>query len=296
LHLDDIRIRLNDNEQLTASMVLGYQPRVALDWNGFSNLSEALEQNTVFSLRAGVTRPLVDRLAREFWPFDLDEAEIKAQLDISIAEMVAQNYLLQQGTDLSLAMAVEAGQVKLNDADFLPVADALALVDLAANLLGWAIAEEEQATNQATPDASGLAGLLNYAASPLFEHVELAADFTPDPTLVSLQAGGDQDVSGLTQWQCLGYVNASRPDVTLNYRAGQFDLSIYVLGGLTDTTLIIRDPNGQWHCNDDYPGLALDPAVVFSQPLTGNYAIWVGLHSDSTADVELRFSEIGVGE
>jgi hypothetical protein len=111
-----------------------------------------------------------------------------------------------------------------------------------------------------------------------------------------LQAGGDQDVSVLTQWQCLGYVNASRPDVTLNYRAGQFDLSIYVQGGLTDTTLIIRDPNGQWHCNDDYPGLALDPAVVFSQPLTGNYAIWVGLNSDSTADVELRFSEIGVGE
>lgn len=296
LHLDDIRVRVTDTEHITASMVLGYQPKVALDWAGFSNLSEALEQNTLFSLQAGITRPLVDRIALEFWPFDLDEAEIKAQLDISIAEMVAQNYLLQQGADLSLAMGIEAGQVKLNDADFLPVADALALVDLAANLLGWAIAEEEQATNQTTPDATGLAGLLNYSASPLYEYLELSADFTPDPIIVPLQAGGDQDVSVLTQWQCLGYVNANRPDVTLNYRAGQFDLSIYVQGGLTDTTLIIRDPNGQWHCNDDYPGLALDPAVVFSQPLTGNYAIWVGLHSDSTADVELRFSEIGVGE
>jgi hypothetical protein len=296
LHLDDIRVRVTESEHLTASMVWGYQSKVALDWNGFTNLQEALEQNTVFSLRATATRALIDRLALEFWPFDLDEADIKAQLDISVADMVAQNYVIQQGVDLSLAIAVEAGQVKLNDEDFLPVTDALALVDLAANLLGWAIADEEQATTRATPDATGLAGLLNYAASPLYEYLELSADFTPDPIVVPLQAGGDQDVSVLTQWQCLGYVNASRPDVTLNYRAGRFDLSIYVQGGLTDTTLIIRDPNGQWHCNDDYPGLALDPAIVFSQPLTGDYAIWVGLHSDSTADVELRFSEMGAGE
>ncbi|AHF02097.1 hypothetical protein THIAE_10285 [Thiomicrospira aerophila AL3] len=295
-HLDELRLRLTDTEHLTAKMLLGYQPNVALDWDGLTNLSEALTQNIRLNLTAGMTRPMLDRLALSFWPFNADETEITAQLDVSIAEMVAQNYLQQTGSDLALALAVEQGQVKINGEDFLPVEDAMALVDLAANLMGWALDTETAHSQPTGSDATGLAGLLNYAASPLYEYVELAADFAPDPTVVTLQAGGDQDVSVITQWQCLGYVNASRPDVTLNYRAGQFDLSIYVLGGLTDTTLIVRDPSGQWHCNDDYPGLALDPALVFTQPLSGDYAIWVGLHSDNVADVELRFSEIGVGQ
>ncbi|UQB43155.1 YdgA family protein [Thiomicrospira microaerophila] len=291
-HLDQLLIRLSDTEYFNLEMLLGYQPQISLDWNQLSNLEEALTQNIHLNLTAGITRPMLDRLAILFWPFNNDETEIKAQLDVSIAEMLAQNYVQRKDEDLVLNLAVEHGQVKINGEDFLPLEDTYALVELATRLLGFALETDSIMSQEGAVDGVGLAGLLNYAASPLYGYFELAANFSPDPMVVTLQAGGDLDMSMRTQGQCLGYINPLRPDVTLNYQAGQLDLSIYVLGGLADTTLVVRDPSGQWHCNDDYPGLDLDPALVFEQPSSGDYAIWVGLHSNGVAEVKLHFSEM----
>lgn len=291
-HLDQLLIRLSDTEHFNLEMLLGYQPQITLDWDQLSNLEEALTQNIQLNLTAGITRPMLDRLALLFWPFNNDETEIKAQLDASITEMVAQNYVQRKDEHLALTLAVEGGLVKINGEDFLPLEDTYALVELASRLLGYALETDSIMLQEGAVDGTGLAGLLNYAASPLYGYFELAANFNPDPMVVTLQAGGDQDMSMRTQGQCLGYINPLRPDVTLNYQAGQFDLSIYVLGGLVDTTLIVRDPSGQWHCNDDYPGLDLDPALVFEQPRSGDYAIWVGLHSGGVAEVKLHFSEM----
>jgi hypothetical protein len=44
-----------------------------------------------------------------------------------------------------------------------------------------------------------------------------------------------------------------------------------------DTTLIINDPQGTWHCNDDYSGW--NPLVEVSSPAQGQFDIWIGSYS-----------------
>jgi hypothetical protein len=44
--------------------------------------------------------------------------------------------------------------------------------------------------------------------------------------------------------------------------------------GSGDTTLLINDASGNWHCNDDSSGL--NPMVSINNPPSGQYDIWVG--------------------
>ena len=71
---------------------------------------------------------------------------------------------------------------------------------------------------------------------PEFGSVSLRAGFEPDPHTVQFPAGG--------------YFNL-RPDYRLSYTPGQFlPLRIFVESDV-DTTLIVNDPAGDLHCDDD---------------------------------------------
>lgn len=145
--------------------------------------------------------------------------------------------------------------------------------------------------SEALPGAGRAAGPAPNAAAPArYATVALEAGFMPDPHEVGVEAGGDLDVgtSGLGG-DCVGWIDAARADVALTYRAGQFPLYISATSQ-ADTTIVVRDPSGQWHCNDDMVGL--DPGVVFQRPAAGEYRIWVGtLERGRAQKALLRISE-----
>ncbi|MGB3544502.1 hypothetical protein [Rubrivirga sp.] len=71
---------------------------------------------------------------------------------------------------------------------------------------------------------------------------------------------------------CYGYVDASAPDVGLEWDGG--DLQIRVEGDF-DATLVVAQPDGTWACIDDSPGSVL-PTLDLAGADAGRYAVWVG--------------------
>lgn len=134
----------------------------------------------------------------------------------------------------------------------------------------------------------------NLTAPARYETVTLTAGFMPDPREVRVQAGGELDAATLNLApECVGFIDAERADVTLNYTAGQYPLFISAVSQ-ADTTLVIRGPGGNWICNDDMEGL--NPGVVLRNPAAGEYRIWVGTLSRGPAQpAALRISEIPPG-
>ncbi|MGQ4880125.1 hypothetical protein ACOJCM_16275 [Billgrantia sp. LNSP4103-1] len=130
----------------------------------------------------------------------------------------------------------------------------------------------------------------DWSAEPSYGSVHLQAGFTPDPWTQSLQAGGSSPVSAKLGPNCTGYIMASAPDVDLHYTAGNMPLYVSASSG-SDTTLVINAPDGRWYCNDDFNGL--DPVVMFQNPPSGMYNIWVGVHgSDQMQSATLRITEL----
>lgn len=145
----------------------------------------------------------------------------------------------------------------------------------------------------ATP-ASG--GGLDYSLPANYGAGSLRAGFTPDPFRLELLAGGDINAREALSGEpgCIGWVTAS-PDYELTYQAGDvFDLYISA-GSSADTTLIVNAPDGSWRCNDDAWGL--NPGIVFDNPQSGVYDIWVGTYSRTEPrEATLFISELGFGE
>jgi hypothetical protein len=122
-----------------------------------------------------------------------------------------------------------------------------------------------------------------------YGEITLAPGFTPDPGLVNLRAGGSTSASYLSSG-CSGYVTDS-PDVRLNWQGdGSLSLIFSVLSK-SDTTLIVRGPNGRFYCDDD-SGEDNNPSLEMS-PVYGLYDIWVGTYSSGdTAPAVLAVSEL----
>lgn len=119
----------------------------------------------------------------------------------------------------------------------------------------------------------------NWRAQPTYGTIDLSSGFTPDPYLRSIQAGGANEVT-LGGSECTGFIHAAAPDLDLNYQAGQYQLAIYAKSD-TDITLIVNAADGRWYCSDDYNGT--NPAIVFTNPPTGNYNIWIGTYRATSA-------------
>ena len=119
----------------------------------------------------------------------------------------------------------------------------------------------------------------NWRASPTYGTIDLRAGFSPDPYLRSIAAGGANEI-GLSGSECTGYIHAAAPDLDLNYTAGDYQLAIYAKSD-TDITLIVNAADGRWYCSDDYSGT--NPAIVFTNPPTGNYNIWIGTYRPSSS-------------
>jgi large exoprotein involved in heme utilization and adhesion len=134
----------------------------------------------------------------------------------------------------------------------------------------------------------------NIEAPARYATVNLRAGFLPDPHEVRVEAGGELDARAARLGpSCVGWIDATRADVTLNYTAGNFPL-IFLGQSNTDTTLVIRAPDGSWLCNDDFQGL--NPGVVIQRPQSGEYRVWIGTFSRGRpTPAVLRITEIMPG-
>ena len=130
--------------------------------------------------------------------------------------------------------------------------------------------------------ATNSASAQNLDAAPLFGSANLEAGFSPAPYTVEISPGGE-DESFVLGDECYGYVRLAQPDFVLSYQAGQNPLGVFALSDL-DITMAINDPAGNWHCNDDSFYLSgTNSGIQFSDPLSGDYHIWVGSY-DSGAE------------
>jgi hypothetical protein len=143
--------------------------------------------------------------------------------------------------------------------------------------------------------AAAFAGLVtaqDWSANPTFGSVSLHTGFTPDPYTTSITAGGTIDAGSAIDSGCRGMM-ANAPDFRLQFTAGSLPLSIGAISN-EDTTLIINDPNGNWHCDDD-GGEGLNPHLQFDMPDSGQYDIWIGTYGSNSdlAASTLTISELG---
>ena len=108
--------------------------------------------------------------------------------------------------------------------------------------------------------------------------------FSPDPTTTSALAGGTMEASSLAQLDAQGNYCAGRippsPQHLLRVGAAMPMLRILV-NGSEDTTLVVRGPDGAFHCNDDSgdPNHGTNPVVEIAGAPAGDYAIYVGAFS-----------------
>jgi hypothetical protein len=117
---------------------------------------------------------------------------------------------------------------------------------------------------------------LDYTLPPTYGEVNLGAGFTPDPYQVSVNAGGNVNVSYLGS-SCSGFTGEA-PDVRLNFSGGGASLiRLYYIAG-QDSTLVINDPYGNFYCVDDSFG-TVNPTIDFNNPAGGTYDIWVASYS-----------------
>ena len=119
--------------------------------------------------------------------------------------------------------------------------------------------------------------------------IDLATGFTPDPFVVDIVAGGPLNASAVGG-SCVGFI-AEAADIAVNFVAGELPLILAVVAD-ADTTLVVRDPNGNWICDDDTGG-DLNPYIDIANPVTGQYLIWIGTYSAGVfRDAELLISEV----
>jgi hypothetical protein len=117
--------------------------------------------------------------------------------------------------------------------------------------------------------ASEAAKRLNTALFTL----DLQAGFPLDPTILSVNGGGEVDAAMLNR-ACSGFVNQN-PTVIVNW-SGKADFAQIFFYSKDDPTLMILTPDGKLLCNDDATEQVLDPVIKLEKPVEGAYRIWIG--------------------
>jgi hypothetical protein len=130
----------------------------------------------------------------------------------------------------------------------------------------------------------------DFTLDPSFGTLNLSSGFNPDPTFVSVRAGGAVDASTANR-SCMGFIS-SPPDVRLNYTSGSLPLIISAAAS-ADTTLVVNAPDGTYYCDDDSGTNRINPMVRFNSPASGQYDIWVGTYANGGLQpARLYISEI----
>lgn len=136
------------------------------------------------------------------------------------------------------------------------------------------------------------AGLAGYGANPSYGAITLAGNFPNDPRTASVVAGGAIHLTPVMEG-CSGYVSPNM-DYRVTY-TGQGALPlIFSVDSTTDTTMVVRSPDGPVYCDDDSGENGSNPAVRIDNPRPGQYDVWVGVYTQSNtgARATLYISEL----
>jgi S1-C subfamily serine protease len=114
------------------------------------------------------------------------------------------------------------------------------------------------------------------SVEPLNGRLELSSNFDPDPQQMEVTTSGTTEASIFSN-ECSGYTNEISPNISLTYNnTDNFDLS-FLHESLVDTSLIVKNPDGEIFCNDDFNNqFGLNPAVKIENPMSGEYLVWIG--------------------
>lgn len=123
---------------------------------------------------------------------------------------------------------------------------------------------------------------------PLHGEIHLRAGFSPDPHDVRVDTSGQVPARN-ARAGCAGYVTTA-PTIRVNWTAGTGILPLFftTTDYGRDPVILVRDPNGAWHCDDD-GGIGLNPLFEAQNTLSGPYDVWVGSWSDSSSPASLTF-------
>jgi len=291
--IDPLAIELTNPDDASARLLLRFRGEPGLTLDNPLALLARIELEAGISMRQEALREWLRRGLQVAADGSQPEAglepsseDIAREADERFAgmmETVAQvPFLETSGDRITLEATFREGQLTINGQPADDLASLGSLFDLPALFggegRGQAALEDELSE-------------LDWTQPGLFGNINLDAGFTPDPHEISIMAGGDSWLDGEWGVDCIGYVNTAQADVVLDYTAGDWPLFIYAESD-EDTTLIVRAPDGQWHCNDDDRGL--DPGLAFDNPESGRYAIWVGTYIQTTAVTTLSISELAV--
>jgi hypothetical protein len=144
-------------------------------------------------------------------------------------------------------------------------------------------------------EVGGVGQRPDFALEPAYGAIDLVSGFQPDPHTAAIQAGGDIDASVLGG-SCVGWI-ARAPDYRVNWSAGSGQLPlVFSVAASADTTLVINDAAGNWVCDDDGGNNGFNPAITFTNPVSGQYDVWVGTYAQgglqpSTLNVSELFAQ-----
>ncbi|MFV0476090.1 MAG: hypothetical protein ACK5MQ_18090 [Pikeienuella sp.] len=113
---------------------------------------------------------------------------------------------------------------------------------------------------------------LNPDAEPAFGHVEMPGPGA-EPTQATLSITGEIAAQSFED-DCAGVIDPTRPDIALNLTETKRVVWLSATAEDLDTTLVVRSPDGDLHCSDDFNGV--DPGLGLFDAAPGRYAIWVG--------------------
>ena len=117
--------------------------------------------------------------------------------------------------------------------------------------------------------------------------IALSSGFLPDPRTLQGTAGGPVQAASMSA-SCIGNV-PQVPQHRVVLQTAMSFLRTWVNSG-TDTTLVVRAPNGMVFCADDTWGT--NPGVDIVNPIAGQYDIFVGTYDQgATGPYVIGFSE-----
>ena len=146
------------------------------------------------------------------------------------------------------------------------------------------------------------ADMPNWRAEASQQSLSLHEDFEPDPLQIPdvhsdepRMVANEKNSQQIPIEGCEGYIRMDAPEVKLDYTAERFPLTIWSFDPQLGTSLLVRSPDGQWHCAT---GEAEDSAgaIRFQSPQSGTYSIWVGSTQGGShrtpSDVRINFSAL----
>ena len=277
LTLSPIAISLVEPSDASAAFSVGFNGLNSIEEATAEELFEAMTLSGEFNITADAVSKLIE-IGLISSDDTLSSQELENAVDSGYRQLISaidgSGFVAVSDAGIATRFEVAGGAMQINGEKTDAGAE---LVSAVLSQLGDSFA---LAANAETSD---------FPADALYENVSLVTNFTPDPYLVSILAGGDSAASDELGAACAGNVTSKQPDVALSYMAGtSFGLRLYAEAA-EDTTLIVLAPDG-WHCDDDSHG-DLNPSISLERPLSGEYLIWVGSFNGGVVDAELGISE-----